>query len=148
VFPDVFSVHCMPTDLLHPSPAPHFKTLKVFLIHFPKCPKFQHHIKLCPKFGTFPSCFLKFDFNLLVKEVIFLLSGASTMAGLDLISHVNLYNWLSGYANTGNITRYSFVFWLVIICTGGGLVALRSALPVPSKSLFSAMQICAAETLT
>ena len=33
------------SDLLHPSPAPHFKTLQVFLTFFPKCPKFQHYTK-------------------------------------------------------------------------------------------------------
>jgi hypothetical protein len=27
-----------PTDLLHPSPAPHFKTFQVFLIYCTKCP--------------------------------------------------------------------------------------------------------------
>jgi hypothetical protein len=32
--------------LLHPSPTPHFKTLKVFLIYFPKCPRFK---KICSK---------------------------------------------------------------------------------------------------
>jgi len=30
-----------PTDLLHPSPAPHLKTFQVFLIHLPKCPIFS-----------------------------------------------------------------------------------------------------------
>jgi hypothetical protein len=30
-----------PTDLLHPSPAPHYKTFQVFLIYFPKCPSFS-----------------------------------------------------------------------------------------------------------
>jgi len=28
-----------PTDLLHPSPAPHFKTFQVFLIYSPKFPE-------------------------------------------------------------------------------------------------------------
>jgi hypothetical protein len=27
-----------PTDLLHSSPAPHFKTFQILLIYFPKCP--------------------------------------------------------------------------------------------------------------
>jgi hypothetical protein len=27
-----------PTDLLHPSPTPHFKTFQLFLIYCPKCP--------------------------------------------------------------------------------------------------------------
>jgi hypothetical protein len=27
-----------PTDVLHPSPAPHFKTLQLFLIYCPKLP--------------------------------------------------------------------------------------------------------------
>jgi hypothetical protein len=30
-----------PTDLLHPSPTPHFKTLQVFLIYCPKRPSFS-----------------------------------------------------------------------------------------------------------
>jgi hypothetical protein len=30
-----------PTDLLHPSPAPHFKTFQVFLIYGPKRPSFS-----------------------------------------------------------------------------------------------------------
>jgi hypothetical protein len=30
-----------PTDLLHPSPVPHFKTSQVFLIYCPKCPSFS-----------------------------------------------------------------------------------------------------------
>jgi hypothetical protein len=31
-----------PTDLLHPSPAPHFKTSQVFLICCPKRPSFSN----------------------------------------------------------------------------------------------------------
>jgi len=30
-----------PTDLLHPTAAPNFKTFKVFIIYFPKCPSFS-----------------------------------------------------------------------------------------------------------
>jgi len=30
-----------PTDLLHPSPVPHFKTFHLFLICCPKCPSFS-----------------------------------------------------------------------------------------------------------
>jgi hypothetical protein len=30
-----------PSDLLNPSPAPHFKTFQAFLIHFPQCPNFS-----------------------------------------------------------------------------------------------------------
>jgi hypothetical protein len=30
-----------PIDLLHPSPAPHFKTFQVFLVLFTKCPSFS-----------------------------------------------------------------------------------------------------------
>jgi len=29
-----------PADILHLSPAPHFKAVQVFLIYFPKCPSF------------------------------------------------------------------------------------------------------------
>ena len=35
------------SGLLHPSPAPHFKTFQLLLIYFPKCPKSLHHKKLC-----------------------------------------------------------------------------------------------------
>jgi hypothetical protein len=31
-----------PTELLHPSPAPHFKTFQVFLIYGPKRPSFSY----------------------------------------------------------------------------------------------------------
>ena len=50
-----------PTDLLHPYPAPHFVTFKVFLVYFPKCPIFstlqscafkQHFIRFFPKFRS------------------------------------------------------------------------------------------------
>jgi len=38
----VFIYHTIDTtDLVHPSPAPHFKTFKVLLIYFPKCPSFS-----------------------------------------------------------------------------------------------------------
>jgi hypothetical protein len=30
-----------PTDLFHPSPAPHFKTFQLFLIYCPQCPSFS-----------------------------------------------------------------------------------------------------------
>ena len=33
------------TDLLHPSPAPHFKTFKVFSDLLSEVSKFQHHTK-------------------------------------------------------------------------------------------------------
>lgn len=37
-----FSYHTIrPTDLLHPSSAPHFKTFRYFLFRFPKCPNFS-----------------------------------------------------------------------------------------------------------
>jgi len=35
-----------PNDLLYPSSATHFKIFYVFLIYFPKCPKFQQTNKL------------------------------------------------------------------------------------------------------
>ena len=40
------------TDLLHLCTAPHYETFQVFLIYFPKCPKFQYHTKLCSKCST------------------------------------------------------------------------------------------------
>jgi hypothetical protein len=38
-----------PTDLLHPSPAPHFKTFQLFFNLLPKPSQFQHHTKLYSK---------------------------------------------------------------------------------------------------
>jgi hypothetical protein len=43
-----------PTDLLHPSPAPHFKTFQVFLISCPKYILYKHtKNKLCTKLVLF-----------------------------------------------------------------------------------------------
>jgi len=41
-----------PTELLHPSPAPHFKTFQVLLIYFPKCPSFSTIQKQYSKCST------------------------------------------------------------------------------------------------
>jgi hypothetical protein len=41
-----------PTDLLHSSPAPHFKTFQVFLICCSERPNFQHHTELCSRRST------------------------------------------------------------------------------------------------
>jgi hypothetical protein len=39
---NTFSIsHTIGLTVLHPSPAPHFKTFRVFLIYFPKCPSFS-----------------------------------------------------------------------------------------------------------
>ena len=51
-----------PTDLLYPSPAPHFKTFHVFLTYFPKYPSFntiQSHISNIALYYTLlaESCF-------------------------------------------------------------------------------------------
>jgi hypothetical protein len=58
-----------PTDLLHPSPAPHFKTFKVFLICFSKCPSFSTIQSYTPTVALI-GFFLKFKLNLLVIRVI------------------------------------------------------------------------------
>jgi len=61
------------TDLLHPFPAPHFKTFKVFL-YFTKCPSFSIK-KVMFLMYYFTSLFLTFKYNLLMKNV-FLLNAA------------------------------------------------------------------------
>ena len=82
-----FISHMMgPTDLFHPSPAPHFRTLQVFIIYLNKVSKFQHCTKLCSKCSTALVPSLKFKSNLLVTRVFFLLNVALAMAILDLIS--------------------------------------------------------------
>jgi len=76
-----------PTDLFHPSPAPHFKTFQVFLIYFPKSPIFST-IKFYAPNEEFVSFFLIFESNFLVKITTFLLNTVFAMASLDLTSRV------------------------------------------------------------
>ena len=79
---DFFIVHQTgPIDLLHPSPAPHFKTMKVFLVYLPKCPNFstvQRHVPNVVYHYFLPHIYVQ----LLVKT--FLLNVVFTMAILDL----------------------------------------------------------------
>jgi len=79
-----------PTGLLHPSPAPHFKTFQLFLIYFPKCPKFQHHTIAVHQMEHFTSYVLKLKSYLLVKRVFSLLIAAFAMPILELISRMHL----------------------------------------------------------
>jgi hypothetical protein len=44
-----------PTDLLHPSPAPHFETIQVFLIYGPKRPSFMLYGRIILK-KVFKNC--------------------------------------------------------------------------------------------
>jgi hypothetical protein len=58
-----------PTDLLHPSQAPHFKTFKVVLMYFSKCPSFSTILSYTPTVAL-TGFFLKFKSNLLVIRVV------------------------------------------------------------------------------
>ena len=76
-----------PTDLLHPSPAPHFKTFQEFLIYWPKRPSFSTVQIYAPNVTKF---FLKFKPSVPANRVFFLLNAAFAMATLYLISQVHL----------------------------------------------------------
>jgi len=65
-----------PTDL-HPSPAPHFKTMKVFLVYLPKCPIFST-IQRCAPNVVYHQFLPHIYVQLLVKT--FLMKAVFTMA--------------------------------------------------------------------
>jgi hypothetical protein len=77
-----------PTDLLHPSPAPHFKTFKVFVIYVSKCPSFSTVQSYTPNVAL-TGFFLHFKSNLLVMRVIVegIGGGWQTFSNLE-ISHL------------------------------------------------------------
>ena len=84
-----------PLDLLNPSPTPHFKTFKAFLIYFLKCPSFST-TKVMLRMCHFTCLFLLFMSNLLVQKYFFLLNAASIMIILvDLILHVHLASFVT-----------------------------------------------------
>jgi hypothetical protein len=78
-----------PKDLLQNSPAPRFKTFRVFLIYFPECPIFSHY-KAILQIYHFTILFPKFMYYLLVKRFFFLWNVAFAKAILDLTSRMHL----------------------------------------------------------
>jgi len=69
-----------PTDL-HPFPAPHFKTMKVFLVYLPKCPIFSTMQRYAPNV-VYHQFLPHIYVQLLVKT--FLLKAVFMMAILEL----------------------------------------------------------------
>ena len=75
-----------PTDLLHPSPAPRYETLKVFLIYFPDHQNSSTMQSYVPRVAQLFTIFsLKFESSLLVdisyyrrKLLTYLLHGAES----------------------------------------------------------------------
>jgi hypothetical protein len=78
----------VPNDLFLPSPALHFETSQVLLIHFPKCPTYST-TQLCAPNVHFANFLIKFILILLVERPCFLLNATFVMAVLDLISRVH-----------------------------------------------------------
>ena len=70
-----------PTDLLHPSPAPHFKKFQEFLIYFPKRPSFSTIQNCAPYVALY--WFLPY-----ILSHFCLLKAAFSMAILDSISRL------------------------------------------------------------
>ena len=81
-----------PTDLLHPSQAPHLRTLKVFLTYFPKCPGFSSMQNCAPALALYRALYSFFleSKNKLLNKTVFLLNSAFAISFLDLISRVYL----------------------------------------------------------
>ena len=91
-----------PTELLHPSPPPHFKIFQVFLICC--APNVAFHSYPRP---------LKSNSNLVMKWVFFLLNADFTTRILDIFSPVhNLHHLLSGYPNSWYIPHFPAAFEL------------------------------------
>ena len=86
------------------SPAPNFKTFQVFLI--------------CTKQRCAPNAALKFQSNLPVQRVFFLLNAAFAMAILDLISRVHLASFVTMLPKQLKYSIFSSCFWFIIIYWG------------------------------
>jgi hypothetical protein len=91
--PHFFISHTIgPTNLVHPSPAPHFRTSQVLLIYWVKCQSSAPH-KAVLQMLHFTCSFLEYNSNSLVQRAFFLLNAALLMAFLDLIMQYNVqYN--------------------------------------------------------
>jgi hypothetical protein len=75
------------TDLLYPSPAPHFKTSQVLLIYCPKCPILSTIPSYAPNvvFNQFITYLLvHFKHNFAGEGAFFLLNADFAVAFLDL----------------------------------------------------------------
>jgi len=113
-----------PADPVHHSPAPHFKTLQVFLIYLLKLLKFQHHTLLCSKCSTLLVSALKVQFA--VKRVFFLLKAAFTLGVL--------HHWISCYPHTSNIPHSQSI----VICIEGGFLEI----PITQFFFSHSFQFC------
>jgi len=106
------------TDLMHPSPAPHFRTFQVlFLIYVPKRPGYsttQNYVKI----QQFASFFFKFKSNLQVKRV-FLSTAPFAVANPDLISRVHC---IIGY----HATQIVEICHILLLHTTGNLKPNKS----------------------
>ena len=102
-----------PTDLVHLSPAAHFKTFQIFLIYYPKCPSFSTIQCYAPNV-TLTRFFLKFKFSLLVKRV-FLLNAAFATEILYLISRLYLASFVITLPKWLKYSLFSNCFWSYIV---------------------------------
>ena len=84
-----------PTDLLHPSPAPHFKTFKVFVISSSMCPSFstKQYYATEVEYHYF---LRQSTTNLLPKIVFFLLNVAEKYTARQKQSLLTLQQVLHG----------------------------------------------------
>ena len=76
-----------PTELLHPSPAPHFKTVQVFMTYFAKFPVSLPY-KAMLQMQHLTSFFFKFEPNLLVKRAFFFLFNAAFVVEILDLCHM------------------------------------------------------------
>jgi hypothetical protein len=104
-----------PTDLLHLSPVPYFKTLPGISDLLSEVPKFQHRIKVRAKCGT---SLVSFKSNLLITRALLLLNAAFAMEILDLISRVRLASFLIMLPKWLKVYIFFGCFLSIIICIG------------------------------
>jgi hypothetical protein len=104
-----------PSNVLHPSPAPHFKTFQVFLSYFPKIPIFSTIQKICTRCNTLVVSSYKSHF--LEKSVVFLQIAYQIFNNSSIFLPQSTYRTYrkSDLHSTAYVTRV-LCFILVKIC--------------------------------
>ena len=98
-----------PTYLLHPSPAPHFKTFHLFLICCPDRPSFSRAMLQTWHFISF---FLKLTSNLLVKRFLCIYIYTHTNTHKNMWRYIYIYMKL--YINVKTRSRshgFCYIVW-------------------------------------
>ena len=104
-----------PTDLLHPSPAPHFKTFQIFLICCPKRPSFSTDWEYVSKMSTQHSHYE-------TKRIQWYVNGTEKLKIVYMVKKCpNVYRTLFMFFTTAHCQTLSWVRFL------GAFTKLRKA---------------------